>query len=198
VVAGAGAGVGVVSAIAGVSAVTSVSITVPSEILSPSLTSSFSTTPECEQGMSIAALSDSMVTSEASLATLSPGLTRMSMTATSLKLPMSGTLISMLGFMISSQFWLPWQERIPSAWSSLPLRSPDAMQWHPGKYLPLSRIPHCCIQAASTIPDSSRKTAWLQDHAEVSANLMYSHIAESRLPPSHEIEDVRERRKSRR
>ena len=42
------------------------------------------------------ALSDSTVISEASLATVSPGLTRISMTSTSLKSPMSGTLTSVM------------------------------------------------------------------------------------------------------
>jgi hypothetical protein len=67
----------------------------PSETLSPTFTSSLPTTPAWGQGMSMAALSDSTVKREASLATLSPGWTRMSMTATSLKPPMSGTRISM-------------------------------------------------------------------------------------------------------
>src|SRR6202050_849651 len=54
----------------------------------------FSMTPSAVDGTSMLAFSDSSVTSGVSTATLSPGLTRMSMTATSLKLPMSGTRTS--------------------------------------------------------------------------------------------------------
>jgi len=52
------------------------------------------TTPSEGDGISIVALSDSSVMSDCSLATLSPGLTRTSMTSTLLKSPMSGTLTS--------------------------------------------------------------------------------------------------------
>ena len=68
---------------------------VPSETLSPTFTRNFSTTPAWGLGMSMAALSDSTVRRGAFLATVSPGFTRMSMTATSLKPPMSGIWISM-------------------------------------------------------------------------------------------------------
>src|ERR1700749_944097 len=51
-------------------------------------------TPPAVDGTSIVAFSVSRVTSGASVSMLSPGLTRMSMTATSLKLPMSGTRTS--------------------------------------------------------------------------------------------------------
>src|SRR5580693_1204402 len=54
----------------------------------------FSMTPSAVDGTSILAFSDSSVTSGVSTWTLSPGLTRMSITATSLKLPMSGTRTS--------------------------------------------------------------------------------------------------------
>src|SRR2546427_7010103 len=72
------------------------SITEPCETLSPTLTRSSFTTPECEEGISIVALSDSRAMSEASSSTRSPGLTRTSMTSTSLKSPMSGTLTSII------------------------------------------------------------------------------------------------------
>src|SRR5689334_5259374 len=67
----------------------------PCDTLSPSLTFTSFTTPACEEGTSIVALSLSSVTSEASFSTRSPGFTSTSMTGTSLKSPMSGTLISM-------------------------------------------------------------------------------------------------------
>src|ERR1700742_3412959 len=51
-------------------------------------------TPPAVDGTSIVAFSVSRVTSGASVSMLSPGLTRTSMTATSLKLPMSGTRTS--------------------------------------------------------------------------------------------------------
>src|SRR6266705_4702212 len=71
-------------------------ITEPWETLSPTLSRSSFTTPECEEGISIVALSDSRAMSEASFSTRSPGLTRTSMTSTSLKSPMSGTLTSII------------------------------------------------------------------------------------------------------
>ena len=52
------------------------------------------TTPAPGEGISIVALSDSSVMSDCSLATASPGLTSTSITSTSLKSPMSGTLTS--------------------------------------------------------------------------------------------------------
>src|ERR1700734_3210680 len=51
-------------------------------------------TPPAVDGTSIVAFSVSRVTSGASVSMLSPGLTRTSMTATPLKLPMSGTRTS--------------------------------------------------------------------------------------------------------
>ena len=71
-------------------------MTVPFETLSPILTRNSFTTPASDDGISIVALSDSSVMSEASLATRSPGLTRTSMTSISLKSPMSGTFTSII------------------------------------------------------------------------------------------------------
>ncbi len=76
--------------------VSSVNTTLPSLTLSPTLTPRFFTVPAAGDGTSIVALSDSSVTSESSTATRSPGLTSTSMTGTSLKSPMSGTLTSMV------------------------------------------------------------------------------------------------------
>src|SRR5580658_1307780 len=53
-----------------------------------------STTPAAVEGTSMVALSDSSVRSGVSSSTLSPGFTSTSMTATSLKLPISGTCTS--------------------------------------------------------------------------------------------------------
>jgi hypothetical protein len=68
---------------------------VPSETLSPTLRRSSFTTPAPGEGISMVALSDSSVTSDCSLPTVSPGLTRTSMTSTFLKSPMSGTFTSL-------------------------------------------------------------------------------------------------------
>jgi hypothetical protein len=62
--------------------------------LSPTLTLSSFSTPAAEEGISIEALSDSTVSSDCSTFTVSPGFASSSMTATSLKSPMSGTRIS--------------------------------------------------------------------------------------------------------
>jgi hypothetical protein len=62
--------------------------------LSPSLTFNSLTTPPADDGISIEALSDSTVISDCSGFTMSPALTSNSITATSLKSPMSGTRIS--------------------------------------------------------------------------------------------------------
>src|SRR5450755_2108365 len=75
-------------------AVSSVRIMLPSLNRSPSLTLRSLTTPAAGEGTSMVALSDSSVTSESSGATVSPGFTSTSMTGTSLKSPMSGTLTS--------------------------------------------------------------------------------------------------------
>ena len=65
----------------------------PSETRSPTLTLSSFTTPVSVAGTSIEALSDSMVMSESSTFTLSPGLTITSMTSTFSKSPISGSLM---------------------------------------------------------------------------------------------------------
>ncbi|KFJ70657.1 pyruvate dehydrogenase complex dihydrolipoamide acetyltransferase domain protein [Bordetella bronchiseptica] len=69
-------------------------MTVPSAILSPTLTLTDFTTPAAEAGISIDALSDSTVIRLCSALIVSPADTSTSMTSTSLKSPMSGTLIS--------------------------------------------------------------------------------------------------------
>ena len=70
--------------------------TAPSLTLSPSLTFTSLTTPAADDGTSIVALSDSSVTSASSTFTVSPTLTKMSMTGTESKSPMSGTFTSTL------------------------------------------------------------------------------------------------------
>ena len=74
----------------------SIKIGVPSLTRSPTLTSTSRTAPAAGEGTSIVALSDSSVTSGSSALTTSPGLTWTSMTGTSLKSPMSGTLTSVV------------------------------------------------------------------------------------------------------
>ena len=59
------------------------STTPPSEILSPTLTLTSFTTPACEDGTSMVALSDSSVIRDCSFSTRSPGLICTSMTGTS-------------------------------------------------------------------------------------------------------------------
>ena len=78
------------------------STTVPSATLSPTFTLMFLTTPACELGISIEALSDSTVIRLCSTAMVSPTLTKTSITSTSLKSPISGTLtsISVLIFIV--------------------------------------------------------------------------------------------------
>jgi hypothetical protein len=66
----------------------------PMLTLSPTLTLSSLSTPACEDGISIEALSDSTVIRLCSTLMVSPGLTNTSITATSLKSPMSGTRTS--------------------------------------------------------------------------------------------------------
>src|SRR5690606_26976991 len=61
------------------------------------------TTPAWDEGISIEALSLSTVIRLCSALTVSPGLTSSSMTATSLKSPMSGTWISMIAMSRSSE-----------------------------------------------------------------------------------------------
>ena len=77
-------------------------MTVPSETLSPTPTLMSLMVPAKGAGTSMVALSDSRVISESSFSTVSPALTRTSMTSTSSKSPMSGTLISLVSAMIES------------------------------------------------------------------------------------------------
>src|ERR1700676_4305599 len=75
-------------------AVVSVRILAPFETLSPTFTSTDLTTPASGDGTPIDAFSDSSVTSGDSFCTVSPGFTKTSMTGTSVKSPMSGTVTS--------------------------------------------------------------------------------------------------------
>jgi hypothetical protein len=75
-------------------AASSTTITEPCLTLSPSLTLISLTTPAWLDGISMEALSDSTVISDCSALTVSPGLISNSITATSSKSPMSGTLMS--------------------------------------------------------------------------------------------------------
>jgi hypothetical protein len=87
----AGAVDGAAAGAAGPADAASARIGEPLDTLSPTLMLSSLTTPAAGEGISIVALSDSSVTSDCSFSTESPGLTRTSMTSTSLKSPMSGT-----------------------------------------------------------------------------------------------------------
>ena len=80
----------------------SISTTDPSLTLSPIFTFSSLTTPAADDGISIDALSLSTVISDCSAATVSPGLTSNSITATSAKSPMSGTLTSITAMRVTS------------------------------------------------------------------------------------------------
>src|SRR5579864_8256187 len=93
---GGGAGRAAGAAAAGAPAPSARSVASRSPLLSvpPLVAWIFSMTPLAVDGTSIAALSDSRVTSGVSTPTLSPGFTSTSMTATSLKLPRSGTRTS--------------------------------------------------------------------------------------------------------
>ena len=75
-------------------AVSSTRIVDPSLTLSSTLTLTSLTTPACEDGISIDALSDSTMMRLVSTATVSPAFTKTSITATSLKSPISGTFTS--------------------------------------------------------------------------------------------------------
>ncbi len=83
------------------SATSSISTSEPSLTLSPSATRSSLTTPAWLDGISIDALSDSTVIRDCSAFTVSPGLTINSITVTSAKSPISGTLISIKDMRIS-------------------------------------------------------------------------------------------------
>ena len=78
--------------------------TEPSFTLSPNLTRNSFTTPACEEGISIDALSDSTVISDCSALMASPALTNNSITATSSKSPISGTFISIIAICFSIYF----------------------------------------------------------------------------------------------
>ena len=80
----------------GAAAASSNTIGEPSRTLSPTLTFTSFTVPAAGDGTSIVALSDSSVTSESPAFTASPGLTKTSITGTSVKSPMSGTLTSIV------------------------------------------------------------------------------------------------------
>src|SRR5262245_51172748 len=104
----AGAAAGAVAAAGAAAALpaspaSSTRIGLPSDTLSPILTRTSLTTPADGDGISIVALSDSSVISDCSGVTSSPGFTRISMTSTLLKSPMSGTNTSCLAPMVRSR-----------------------------------------------------------------------------------------------
>src|SRR5512145_269609 len=76
----------------------------PSATLEPSWTSTSLTTPSTGDGTSIVALSDSSVTMASSTLIVSPTFTNRSMTGTSAKSPMSGTLTSTRLLMVFSPY----------------------------------------------------------------------------------------------
>jgi hypothetical protein len=91
------AAVGGAAAAAGLaSPVSSRRIRVPSLTRSPTLTCTPRTVPAAGDGTSIVALSDSRVSSGSSALAIAPSWTWTSITGTSLKSPMSGTLTSMV------------------------------------------------------------------------------------------------------
>ncbi len=97
----AGAATGAIAATgavadAPVGSVTSTTIGIPCETLSPTFTLTSCTTPSASAGTSIEAFSLSSVMSESFFLTRSPRLTSTSMTGTSLKSPMSGTRTSIV------------------------------------------------------------------------------------------------------
>ncbi len=79
--------------------------------------------PAAGDGTSMVALSDSSVTSESSAATASPGFTSTSMTGTSVKSPMSGTLTSIVLISVSLTI-LPGP---PGGYSTARRRSPSSV-----------------------------------------------------------------------
>ena len=96
-----GSEAGVAAGVTAAPATSSISTSEPSLTLSPSCTLSSFTTPAWLEGISIEALSDSTVIRLCSARTLSPGLTMSSITVTSAKSPISGTLISMTDTSVS-------------------------------------------------------------------------------------------------
>ena len=101
----AGASDSVVDAGAAVDSLVSIiTMELPMEILSPTLTRIEVISPAIGAGISILALSLSTVSRDWSSSTVSPSLTRISMISTSLKSPMSGTsIVVRLLNLISSQ-----------------------------------------------------------------------------------------------
>ncbi len=79
---------------AAVVTVSTIKMSAPFATLSPTLTLICFTTPACDEGISIEALSDSTVISESSTAMVSPTLTNTSMISTESKSPISGTSTS--------------------------------------------------------------------------------------------------------
>ncbi|CFP69560.1 Uncharacterised protein [Bordetella pertussis] len=90
-------------------------MTVPSATLSPTLTLTDFTTPADEAGISIDALSDSTVIRLCSALMVSPAATSTSMTSTSLKSPMSGTLISTI-LLIDCPRYSAMRRKSTSSW----------------------------------------------------------------------------------
>ena len=74
--------------------------TLPSFTVSPTFTLTSFTTPACVDGISIEALSLSTVMRDCSALIVSPGFTSTSITATSLKSPMSGTFTSVVALIV--------------------------------------------------------------------------------------------------
>src|SRR5947199_371141 len=101
---------------AGAAVVSRVRMTLPSLTLSPTLTLSSLTVPAAGAGTSMVALSDSRVTSESSAFTVSPGLTKTSITGTSLKSPMSGTLTSIV--LMGTSEAHPRRRKVDQGWPS--------------------------------------------------------------------------------
>jgi hypothetical protein len=91
-----------------------INTTEPCLTLSPNFTRSSFTTPAVEEGISIDALSDSTVIKDCSAFTVSPTLTNSSMTATSSKSPMSGTLTSTNAICVSKSFYQAYKGLILS------------------------------------------------------------------------------------
>src|SRR5471030_1774931 len=109
--AGAGAAAGAAGAAAGAAAAPSASSNSskpPSATLSPTLILISLTTPAWLDGISMLALSDSTVISDWSTLIVSPTLIISSMTSTSLKSPISGTLTStmLIAFAPYSSYWV--------------------------------------------------------------------------------------------
>src|SRR5271165_6213498 len=115
---------------------------VPWLTLSPTFSNSFSTTPLSGAGTSIVALSDSRVMTGSSALTASPGLTWISTTGTSLKSPMSGTVISVLTVRFSC--------------GSPALRGSGLNSWRTESDGPGSRLARIDIVATDGVRDDGR------------------------------------------